>query len=124
MKPDIHPTYGPVVFRDQTTGETFLTRSTLAGQAERLPSITWTDGATYPLVNADVTSASHPFYTGKAVVLDSAGQVQRFRRRYGQYGLAGDQTRNGTTSDGGTNDGGDTDGNNNGNTGNKKGARP
>lgn len=124
MKPDIHPTYGPVVFRDQTTGETFLTRSTLAGQAERLPSITWTDGATYPLVNADVTSASHPFYTGKAVVLDSAGQVQRFRRRYGQYGLAGDQTRNGTTSDGGTNDGGDTDANNNGNTTSKKGARP
>lgn len=128
MKPDIHPAYGPVVFRDQTTGETFLTRSTLAGQAERLPSITWTDGATYPLVNADVTSASHPFYTGKAVVLDSAGQVQRFRRRYGKYGLAGDQTSNGITSDGGDADSnGSNDnvsGNASGNTTSKKGARP
>ena len=98
MKPDIPPTYGPVVFRDQTTGETFLTRSTLAGQAKRMPSITWTDGATYPLVNADVTSASHPFYTGKAVVLDSAGQVQRFRRRYGKRGLDGNETDDGNSN--------------------------
>lgn len=124
MKPDIHPAYGPVVFRDQTTGETFLTRSTLAGQAERLPSITWTDGATYPLVNADVTSASHPFYTGKAVVLDSAGQVQRFRRRYGKHGLAGYQTRDGITSDGGDADDNGSNGDVSGNTTSKKGARP
>ena len=124
MKPDIHPTYGPVVFRDQTTGETFLTRSTLAGQAKRMPSITWTDGTTYPLVNADVTSASHPFYTGKAVVLDSAGQVQRFRRRYGKYGPAGDQTDSVSTNDGGDADSNSSNGNVSGNTTNKKGARP
>ena len=83
MKPDIHPTYGPVVFRDQTTGETFLTRSTLAGQAKRMPSITWTDGATYPLVNADVTSASHPFYTGKQKIVDTAGRVDKFNQKFG-----------------------------------------
>lgn len=82
MKPDIHPIYGPVAFRDQTMGTLFLMRSTLAARADQLPSITLADGMTYPLVTADVTCDSHPFYTGKSVVVDSAGQVQRFRRRY------------------------------------------
>ena len=86
MKQGIHPTYGPVVFRDQSTGETFLTRSTLAAKADSLPTIVWEDGNTYPLVNADVTSYSHPFYTGKSMVLDTAGQVQKFNRRYGRKG--------------------------------------
>lgn len=82
MRQIIHPVYGPVAFRDQTTGEVFLMQSTLAAQAGRLPTITLADGGTCPLVNVDVTSASHPFYTGRAVVVDSAGRVQRFRRRY------------------------------------------
>ena len=86
MKQGIHHTYGPVVFRDQSTGETFLTRSTLAAKADSLPTIVWEDGNTYPLVNADVTSYSHPFYTGKSMVLDTAGQVQKFNRRYGRKG--------------------------------------
>ena len=84
MKPDIHPAYGPVVFRDQSTGKSILTRSTLAAKATSLPTITWEDGHTYPLVTADVTSFSHPFYTGRSVVLDAAGQVQKFNRRYGK----------------------------------------
>lgn len=84
MKQGIHPTYGPVVFRDQSTGQTILTRSTLAAKANSLPTIEWEDGNTYPLVTADVTSFSHPFYTGKSMVIDAAGQVQKFNRRYGK----------------------------------------
>ena len=86
MKKDIHPEYGPVVFRDQSTGQTILTRSTLVSKAASLPTIEWEDGNTYPLVVADATSYSHPFYTGKAVVLDTAGQVQKFNHRYGKKG--------------------------------------
>lgn len=84
MKPGIHPEYGPVVYQDMSTGDAFLTRSTLAGSAQRSrETIEWSDGRTYPLVKVDMTSASHPFWTGNARVLDSAGQVEKFRRRYG-----------------------------------------
>lgn len=83
MKQGIHPVYGPVVFRDQSTGKAFLTRSTLAARADKLPTITWEDGNIYPLISVEVTSDSHPFYTGRAMVLDTAGQVQKFNRRYG-----------------------------------------
>lgn len=79
MKPGIHPEYGPVVYQDMSTGDTFLTRSTESSR-ER---IEWSDGRTYPLVKVDMTSASHPLWTGNARVLDSAGQVEKFRRRYG-----------------------------------------
>ncbi|WP_243060087.1 type B 50S ribosomal protein L31 [Nocardioides sp. SR21] len=80
MKDGIHPTYGPVVFRDRT-GDLLLTRSTLAarsgGETVEL------DGATYPVVDVDVSSASHPFWTGRGRVVDSEGRVEAFRRRYG-----------------------------------------
>lgn len=84
MKKNIHPPYGPVVFKDQSTGTMFLTRSTLVARADELPTIKWKDGNTYPMYIADVTSYSHPFYTGKSVVLDAAGQVQKFNKRYGR----------------------------------------
>ena len=84
MQKDIHPPYGPVVFKDQSTGTMFLTRSTLVAKADRLPTIEWEDGNTYPLYTVDVTSYSHPFYTGKSMVLDAAGQVQKFNQRYGR----------------------------------------
>lgn len=78
MKKDIHPKdFRPVVFRDLTSGDTFLIRST--ARTDR--TIVWTDGNTYPLVNVDVTSASHPFYTGEQRIVDTAGQVDRFMRR-------------------------------------------
>ena len=80
MKPGIHPTYGPVVYRDMSTGDQFLTRSTETS-AE---TVEWSDGATYPLVRVDMTAASHPFWTGNTRVLDSAGQVEKFRRRFGE----------------------------------------
>lgn len=79
MKPGIHPDYHPVVFQDQSTGDAFLTRST----ATSTRTIEWSDGNTYPLIAVDVTAASHPFWTGNQRVLDEAGQVEKFRRRYG-----------------------------------------
>ncbi|MBO2462893.1 type B 50S ribosomal protein L31 [Actinomadura violacea] len=78
MKTTIHPQYRPVVFRDRGAEYAFLTRST----AETDRTIEWTDGRTYPVVDVDVSSASHPFYTGRRQVLDSTGAVERFNRRY------------------------------------------
>jgi large subunit ribosomal protein L31 len=81
MKSGIHPEYRPVVFRDRSVGFAFLTRSTIAA-GDR--TIEWEDGRTYPVVDVETSSASHPFYTGNARVLDTAGRVERFERRYGR----------------------------------------
>lgn len=78
MKPGIHPDYRPVVFRDTSTGNGFLSRSTVVTDK----TIEWTDGQTYPLVDVEISSDSHPFYTGKQRVLDTAGRVEKFKRRY------------------------------------------
>ncbi|GAB2670553.1 type B 50S ribosomal protein L31 [Gordonia jinhuaensis] len=80
MKKDIHPDYHPVVFQDASTGKTFLTRSTVTSDA----TFEWEDGNRYPLVVVDVTSDSHPFWTGAQRVLDTAGRVQKFERKYGK----------------------------------------
>lgn len=80
MKQGIHPDYHPVVFRDRGAGFAFLTRSTATSEH----TIEWEDGETYPVIDVDISSASHPFYTGKQRIIDSAGQVEKFRRRYGQ----------------------------------------
>lgn len=80
MKKDIHPVYGPVAFRDSATGHTFVTRSTMADRAERTVII---DGETVPVVDVDITSGSHPFWTGRARTIDTEGRVQAFQRRYG-----------------------------------------
>ncbi|CAM00097.1 LSU ribosomal protein L31P [Saccharopolyspora erythraea NRRL 2338] len=85
MKPGIHPEYGPVVFRDRSTGTQFLTRSTATSE-ER---VEWSDGNSYPLIVVDVTSASHPFWTGGRQVLDTQGRVEKFRRRYGDRARGG-----------------------------------
>ncbi|CAB4754003.1 unannotated protein [freshwater metagenome] len=81
MKKDIHPEYGPVAFRDRSTGRLFLTRSTLASR--RGGEQTVVDGVAYPVVDVDVSSDSHPFWTGTARTLDSEGRVEKFQRRYG-----------------------------------------
>lgn len=78
MKAGIHPEYRDVVFQDVTTEFKFLTRSTM-GSKER---VKWEDGNDYPLVKVDVSSASHPFYTGKHKVMDAGGRVDKFRKRY------------------------------------------
>ncbi|MBX7553811.1 type B 50S ribosomal protein L31 [Streptomyces sp. NPDC004232] len=87
MRKGIHPDYGPVVFRDRAAGHAFLTRSTLVGGASG-KTIEWTDGHTYPVVDVEISNVSHPFYTGTARVLDTAGRVERFERRYGKRGGA------------------------------------
>lgn len=79
MKNAIHPAYGPVVFRDRSADFAFLTRSTLSSDK----TVQWEDGNTYPVIDVEISSASHPFYTGTARVLDAAGRVERFERRYG-----------------------------------------
>lgn len=82
MKPDIHPDYHPVVFEDANTGARFLTRSTLTG-ARTVEWQTPQGISTYPLVVVEVTSDSHPFWTGGRRIVDTAGQVEKFHRRYG-----------------------------------------
>ncbi|MER5817672.1 MULTISPECIES: type B 50S ribosomal protein L31 [Streptomyces] len=82
MKPRIHPVSRPVVFRDRAAGTAFLTRST-ADSGER---VVWEDGDSYPVIDVETSSASHPFYTGGRQVLDVTGRVERFHRRYGDGG--------------------------------------
>ena len=78
MKKDIHPNYRPVVFRDAASGTLFLTRSTV----ETKETIKYEDGNEYPLFQVEISSASHPFYTGKQQLVDTAGRVERFKRKY------------------------------------------
>jgi large subunit ribosomal protein L31 len=82
MKTDIHPDYAPVVFRDLASGATFLTRSTVSSDK----TIEWEDGNTYPVIDVEISSESHPFYTGKQRILDSAGRVEKFNTRYKNFG--------------------------------------
>ena len=78
MKPDIHPEYRYVVFRDESADFQFITRST-AKSRDTLE----VDGVEYPLIKVEISSASHPFYTGQQRIVDTAGRVERFRRKYG-----------------------------------------
>ena len=79
MQQEIHPKYNFVVFKDTSSDFTFLSRSTQSSRE----TITWQDGNEYPLINIEISSASHPFYTGKQTLVDSAGRIEKFRRRYG-----------------------------------------
>ena len=81
MKTDIHPEYNAVVFRDLASGETFLTRSTV--KTDKTIDL---DGVTYPVIDVEISSASHPFYTGKQRIMDSAGRVEKFNSRYKGFG--------------------------------------
>jgi large subunit ribosomal protein L31 len=81
MKTDIHPTYEAVVFRDLASGATFLTRSTVSSQ-----KTIELDGVTYPVIDVEISSESHPFYTGKQRIMDSAGRVEKFNSRYKGFG--------------------------------------
>jgi large subunit ribosomal protein L31 len=83
VKPDIHPNYRFVVYQDTSSDFAFLTRSTI--QTE--DTIEWDDGKTYPMAKLEISSASHPFYTGKQILVDSGGRVERFRRRYAKVGV-------------------------------------
>lgn len=79
MKKDIHPKgYRLVVFKDMSNESTFLTRSTTATKE----TIVWEDGNEYPLVKVEISSTSHPFYTGKSMFVDTAGRIEKFKNRY------------------------------------------
>lgn len=78
MKADIHPNYQPVVFQDISTDFSFLTRSTMSSKE----TVKWQDGQEYPLIKVEISSHSHPFFTGKQKIVDTAGRVDKFRKRY------------------------------------------
>lgn len=79
MKADIHPDYRYVVFQDTSSGDKFITRSTI----ETAETITWEDGNEYPLAKVEISAFTHPFFTGQMKIVDTAGRVERFERRYG-----------------------------------------
>lgn len=79
MKEGIHPkNYRFVVFKDMSNGEAFLSKST----AHSKETIKWEDGNEYPVIKLEISSTSHPFYTGKNVLVDTAGRIDKFKRKY------------------------------------------
>jgi large subunit ribosomal protein L31 len=78
MKKDIHPNYRPVVFKDTGANYSVLIGSTI----KTSETITWDDGKDYPLYKCDISSASHPFFTGTQRVMDTEGRVDRFMKKY------------------------------------------
>jgi large subunit ribosomal protein L31 len=79
MKQGIHPeNYRLVVFKDMSNGDSFLSRSTTNSKE----TIVWEDGNEYPVVKLEISNTSHPFYTGKNVLVDTAGRIDKFKKRY------------------------------------------
>jgi large subunit ribosomal protein L31 len=79
MKKGIHPeTYKTVVFKDMSNGHSFLSRST----AYSKETVKWEDGNEYPLIKLEISNTSHPFYTGKNILVDTAGRIDKFKKRY------------------------------------------
>ncbi len=85
MKKGIHPNYRPVVFQDAAGNFSFLTSSTVKTNE----TIKWTDGQEYPLYKVEISSASHPFFTGKMKFLDTTGRVEKFQKKYQRGAFAG-----------------------------------
>ncbi len=81
MKPNIHPDYREVVFHDLSCDFKFITRSTVQTR-EKIEF----EGKSYPLVKIEVSSESHPFFTGKHKIVDTAGRVEKFRQKFGAVG--------------------------------------
>lgn len=79
MKKGIHPaSYRPVVFKDMSNGHTFLSRSSTASKE----TIQWEDGNEYPLVKLEISNMSHPFFTGKNMLVDTTGRIDKFKKKY------------------------------------------
>ena len=79
MKKGLHPeSYRFVVFKDMSNGTQFLSRST----AQSKETVKWEDGKEYPVIKLEISNTSHPFYTGKNVLVDTAGRIDKFKRRY------------------------------------------
>jgi len=81
MKPEIHPDYHKVLFVDSATGKEWVSRSTMTSKETRE-----VEGEQLPVIKLEISSESHPFWTGQARELDSEGRVERFRKRYGGLG--------------------------------------
>ncbi len=81
MKKDIHPEYKEVVFQDLQTDFKFLTKSTMTSKE----TIKWEDGNEYPLVKMEISHKSHPFFTGKVHLVDTAGRIDKFKNRYAKW---------------------------------------
>ncbi|MDA8107338.1 MAG: type B 50S ribosomal protein L31 [Betaproteobacteria bacterium] len=80
MKPRIHPAYKPVIFLDTASNHAFLTCSAIDTKGRE--TMKWEDGHEYPVIKVEVSSESHSFYTGKQKIMDTAGRVEKFKRRY------------------------------------------
>jgi large subunit ribosomal protein L31 len=80
MKKNIHPNYREVVFQDLSSDLKFITRSVV----DTKETIEWEDGKVYPLIKVEISSESHPFYTGKSAFVARAGRVERFNQKYGK----------------------------------------
>ena len=80
MKPEIHPDYDYIILRDKSADFAILTKSTLKPSQKMV----WEDGKEYPVADVEISSASHPFYTGKQKILDTACRVSKFEKRYGK----------------------------------------
>jgi large subunit ribosomal protein L31 len=79
MKQGVHPeNYRLVVFRDMSNGHSFLSRSTAASKE----TVKWEDGNEYPVIKLEISNTSHPFYTGKNMLVDTAGRIDKFKKRY------------------------------------------
>jgi large subunit ribosomal protein L31 len=79
MKKGIHPDqYRLVVFKDMSNGHTFLTRST----APSKDTIKWEDGNEYPVIKMEISNTSHPFFTGQNILVDTAGRIDKFKKKY------------------------------------------
>lgn len=80
MQTQIHPEYRTVVYRDRAADSAFLTRSTRTSDQ----TVEWEDGNTYPVIDVEISSASHPLWTGKSKIVDTQGRIEKFNRRYGR----------------------------------------
>jgi large subunit ribosomal protein L31 len=78
MREAIHPVYREVIFKDISTGDMFMTRSTVAAK----DTVKWKDGQDYPVIACEITSFSHPFYTGQQRVMDTEGRIDKFMKKY------------------------------------------
>jgi large subunit ribosomal protein L31 len=94
MKKGIHPNYRPVIFMDASANFSFLTQSCV----ECDENMKWTDGNEYPLYKVEISSASHPFFTGKMKFLDTTGRVEKFKNRY-KNSAFGKKAAEGATDD-------------------------
>ncbi len=80
MKSGIHPDYRAVIFLDTASNHAILSRSTIDTKGRE--TMKWEDGNEYPVIKVEVSSESHSFYTGKQKIVDTAGRVERFKRKY------------------------------------------